>query len=880
MKTPKARSTVQVGDIEKISGEVNIASGNIIKNIRTIYERSLTAAEEEARARSLEGKLLAEGVSSYIQRLQIQAKNERRTSIPYKGLLEYRLAEAESFHGRRQAIESLLETMGRGPLAILHAESGAGKTSLLQAGITPRILAHGHLPLYLRPYDKSPSLAIKQAFLPDLSQSPLLAQTPLRDFLARIMKILGKKSSLFIIIDQFEEFFIRVDEKERATFINELGECLDDKALNVHWLISLRSEYFGLLANFRPRIHNPYENDFLLNRLTREEAREAITAPARKFKINFEPGLVDEILDDLGRDQVAPPQLQLVCSALYETLTPGEKLLTKEIYEVREGGTNGILHGHLERVMKRLPPEERATARQVLESLITSVQQRALRSRTELIQSLSARGLNLPDLQSAIDQLVESRLLRVEESDEGPAYELAHDYLLDKIKLDPEVVKRKQAEELLEQGLLNWRKHNLLIAPDAQKVIEDQKANLIIPSESAKVLFLSAIEYGRPAEAWANLISIKEREALIRYYLQERGAKKSQAGLWGLRHYLTPLLRSRVATLRFGLGLLTYLWKIILVALVCAFGGVLVFALIYSTSRYTGWNKIGKLNVQCLGGNQPSRPLVAIDALDGSHVVIYDRGSGKLCETKDTGIRWQSVEMDLTINATVHSVAVNKHIFILTDQNIVYQTQNSAWAKIDLPGGVPLPLQEIAISPDQMTIYAVGIHGPIYTYDMNTHQWNNILLDEVTGEITDLTVNSWYLAISTTGGIWYQSTNNTGNWEKFNFRLDRQPTVVSIGMYRILPSWGGDIVNLKESDRLIALTEAGEFYSADLTTEDGMASLSAPYGLDPKADNLSLAVNQNSNFAVDATGVFCKQTWIVLEVEWRKYLFSDDKPCH
>jgi hypothetical protein len=46
MKTPQVRTSVQVGNIEKISGEVNIAAGNIIKNIRMIYERSLTAVEE------------------------------------------------------------------------------------------------------------------------------------------------------------------------------------------------------------------------------------------------------------------------------------------------------------------------------------------------------------------------------------------------------------------------------------------------------------------------------------------------------------------------------------------------------------------------------------------------------------------------------------------------------------------------------------------------------------------------------------------------------------------------------------------------------------------------------------------------------------------
>lgn len=874
-----AQSNIRVSGISGISGEVNIASGNIIRNIRTIYERSLTAAEELSKARSLEGKLLAEGVSSYIQRLQTQAKNERGTGTPYKGLLEYRLAEAESFHGRKQARKSLLETMARGPLAILHAESGAGKTSLLQAGIAPRILAHGHLPLYLRPYDKSPSLAIKKAFLPDLGQSPILAQSPLRDFLARVAKILGKNSALFIMLDQFEEFFLRVDEKEQAAFINELGECLDDKALSVCWLISLRSEYFGRLANFRPRIQNPYENDFLLNRLTREEAREAIVTPAQKHKIKFEPGLVDKILDDLGTNQIVPPQLQLVCSALYEALALGENLFTKEMYEVREGGTNGILRGHLERVLKRLTPNGRVTAHQVLEALITSVQQRALRPRTELIHSLLARGMDASDLQSTIDQLVESRLLRVEESDDGPVYELAHDYLLDEIKLDPEMIKIKQAEELLAQGLSNWRKHQLLIAPDVQKVVEEQKENLIISSEAAKVLFLSAIEHRRPADGCADLISAKELEALITSFLEEDDGKNSRAGLWGLRRYLTPWLRVRVLAIRFGLGLLTYFWRLILILLVSALGVLLIFALIYSTPQFVNWTEISKLGGQCLDGNQTSRPLAAIDALDGSHIFVFDRGSGKLCETKDTGVWWQSIETNLSTETMVKSITANEHAYILTDQEIVHQTENSTWETIALPSEAQFPLQEIAISTNRASIFVIGLHGPLYAYDTNQQRWNKIHLEGVTGEITDMAVNYGYLAVSTTEGIWYQNINGNGNWKKFDNHLNREITIVSVAMYRHIPSWAGNIIDWRDSDRLLALTDTGELYSAYLTEKRGLESLPTPFSLNPTPDSLSLAVNQNSNFAVNATSILCKQTWIMLEVEWWKYKFCDNKPC-
>lgn len=52
---------VKVGTVTDVSGKVNIAAGDIIKNIKTIHQRALTAAEEAARARKLENKLLAQG---------------------------------------------------------------------------------------------------------------------------------------------------------------------------------------------------------------------------------------------------------------------------------------------------------------------------------------------------------------------------------------------------------------------------------------------------------------------------------------------------------------------------------------------------------------------------------------------------------------------------------------------------------------------------------------------------------------------------------------------------------------------------------------------------------------------------------------------------
>ncbi|HKZ70249.1 MAG TPA: ATP-binding protein, partial [Anaerolineales bacterium] len=215
---PPSERNLNIGNQATIGGDV-VGRDKIIYNLNIIQR---TAAEEVAQTRDLERQRLAQGVSGFVQRLLAQAEKKAGSGGPYKGLLEYRLSDSELFFGRERAIRDLMQNLGRGPLTVLHSESGTGKTSLLQAGISPRLIGAGHLPLYLRPYNVEPLLAIKRAFISDPSQTPILAAAPLRDFLRQVSDVLGLQTTLYILIDQFEELFTQLSELERGEFIREL----------------------------------------------------------------------------------------------------------------------------------------------------------------------------------------------------------------------------------------------------------------------------------------------------------------------------------------------------------------------------------------------------------------------------------------------------------------------------------------------------------------------------------------------------------------------------------------------------------------------------------------------------------------------------------
>ncbi len=508
-----------------ISGDL-VGRDKIINNIQNIYQRALSAAEEAATDRSLETQALAQGVGALAQRLHAIASDtsDTRGGSPYKGLLAYRLSDSEIFFGRSQAIAAVLSRLQRGVFTVLHSESGAGKSSLIQAGLAPRLIGAGHLPLYLRPYNANPVQIIKRAFIADPSIAPVLATAPLREFLRQTSEILGPQTVLYIILDQAEELFTQLDDDGRAEFITELAECVDDPSLNVRWVLSLRTEFFGNLANFRPQIANPFENDFRLNRLNHTEAAEVVIEPARQSELIFEDGLVDELLGDLGRDNLPPPQLQLVCSGLYDGLPPGATTFTRAQYAAA-GGANGILRDHLARVMGRnLKPAQRPIAQRVFESLITADGRRAVHTLAELRADLNANqlhGLAAETLAEVLNQLVDSRLLRAQEKDETAeaglayelasglsaemtqalAYELAHDYLLDQIRLDPDVQARKAAQELLEQEVRTYQRYKTLLTPERLAVIAPHRATLRLTPEAEQLLTASEAEVEREQRA-------------------------------------------------------------------------------------------------------------------------------------------------------------------------------------------------------------------------------------------------------------------------------------------------------------------------------------------------------------------------------------------
>ena len=536
--TPDGERNIQyIGDIidtGDVSGS-NIAIGAGAQVIANYILNKLSAAEEMKQSVDDAEERLARAILQKVEiytRLLSKPQTEA-VDNPYRSLLNYRVEDAPFFYGRQKAIQAMLTHLNRNRLTILQADSGSGKTSLIQAGLSARLLAAKHLPLYIRPLNEPPHQAIKRAFLPDYDTLAELSrfrdsQMSLQGFLRRVTSYLGPRK-LFIFIDQFEEFFDNLTPEKEA-FVTELQKCIDDPDLDVRWVLSLREEYFSKLLRLFDAVR-PYENYYFLDTFHLDEAQEVITQPALKFDVTYSEGLVQRIIEDVADDnnRLVPVHVQLVCSALFterQTQSNPQIISARLYYKARGSGDHkapgakGILRSHLSRTLnEQMSGQERKLAWRVLHTLVSAQKKRAQCSRAEIDGELQKGDDSLPVDAALLDRVLlaleNSSLIRKENDDHDELqYELAHEYLLDEIEIDPQMLAIKLAQEILEQELFYYRNNGVLLAKDKYELVSSQRAHLHLDDASRELLEKSEVQQTR------ELREAQERERKTRQWLR------------------------------------------------------------------------------------------------------------------------------------------------------------------------------------------------------------------------------------------------------------------------------------------------------------------------------------------------------------------------
>lgn len=501
---PIPDSIISTGGVY-IGGNVDTGGGNFAGRDMNIFMRSQREELHDyfASAVPLYATVLMQRVLS--------AQSQQFIKEPYKFLDSFDLEDTNFFFGRSTAVHALYEAVSHNRLTVLHAKSGAGKTSLLNAGLAPRLIMNGRLPIYARAL-QDPVQAVKRAVLP-MSAGPWpdqLNKLSLSEFLGFVYRHRPPNvQELVLVLDQFEEFFIFWPLREqRQPFVDDFAKCYYDSQLPVQIVLSLRKDYYSDLAEFGPFIPTVFRSQLRLDPMERTQVAMAITKPVIKLEnpVAYTPDLLDAILDDLVSSGVELPHMQIVCKRLYEARVASTKLIDLSTYE-RLGRARGILGNYLNGMLVGYPDRTQTVAKAVLKELVTSEATKRALPYSTLVRRVKAAPSDLDD---TLTFLVNDRLLRRDDVEDEIIYEMAHEYLITEIKqwIDTSDLAFKQVEELLSREVINWRIHRTLIPRDRLELIYTQRSRLgNIDDATGECLLRSALQSDFAVEGWMHCVA-------------------------------------------------------------------------------------------------------------------------------------------------------------------------------------------------------------------------------------------------------------------------------------------------------------------------------------------------------------------------------------
>lgn len=396
-------------------------------------------------------------------------EEETEAACPYLGLGSYRRENRALFFGRTRATTELttLVRQSTGIIALVGA-SGAGKSSLLAAGLIPALTdweittctpgSHPYAALLTAlGYPPSESSGIESpsptAISGAESQSPTaesgtgpkaaesVANTPehsaesVADTTDEAAPSEPRPGSAdhalapradgprrLVVIDQFEELFTTcTDERERELFLAILDRCARRTDDPVAVVLALRADFYAHCLNYLVLQDTLEHRNFLLGPMRTDELAQAVSGPARAAGLELEPGLEELVITELcgagdhhGRRTYDPGALPLLSHVMAATWQYREgRRLTVTGYR-KAGGVVGSVAETAEYAWNELSSAQRSAAKDLLLGLVTVSQDATDTRRAAPRADLLHRAGNPEDATAALELLSRTRLLTLD----------------------------------------------------------------------------------------------------------------------------------------------------------------------------------------------------------------------------------------------------------------------------------------------------------------------------------------------------------------------------------------------------------------------------------------------------------------------------------
>jgi WD40 repeat protein len=381
-----------------IEGEPSSVLGNRATN-NNIYsedDRSVTINRDANKSIIIPGDRNTANITitNYYYReetqiLPVESTNTAEENIPcpYRGLFHFGPNDAEFFFGREVFIQELFTTtQTRNFIPVLGA-SGSGKSSLVMAGLVPKLQKEGYWKFtHFRP-SSDPFHALAESLVPlyepdknateQMRQARQLAEyfvegsVPLQDVLSQIERNYPNHRVL-LIADQFEELYtLCTEQKIRYRFLDILltsFQLSSSQSQSSHVLVAtMRADFLGNALSYR-RFADVLQNaDIKLGPMNREELSQVIVKPAEKLGVTFEAGLRERILDDVEDEPGNLPLLEFALTELWKRRKG--KQLTHAAYE-EIGQVQGALARHADENYSKLSAAQKEQVRRIFIQLV------------------------------------------------------------------------------------------------------------------------------------------------------------------------------------------------------------------------------------------------------------------------------------------------------------------------------------------------------------------------------------------------------------------------------------------------------------------------------------------------------------------------------
>jgi tetratricopeptide (TPR) repeat protein len=416
---------------------------------------------------------------------------------PWLGLASYTEETRSYFYGREEEVAELCRRVQRKQLTILFGQSGLGKTSILRAGIVPRLRPEGYCPVYVRidysPDSPVPTEQIKQAIFRATQAAGAWTQPgtavsgeSLWEFLHHRDDVLrdasGKTLIPLLIFDQFEELFTLAQSDDfgrqrAAQFIEDLADLVENRApkaleakmdadesaveefdftrSDYRILIALREDYLAHLEGLKGAMPSISQNRMRLARMTGAQALSAVVKPGGKLVSEEVAGSIVRFVAggaELANAEVEPALLSLICRELNNArIAQGKPEISADLLA---GSRDTILSEFYERALADQP----AGVRQFIEdNLLTESGHRESLAEERVQKGLIAAGASA----NALFTLVDRRLLRIEERLDVRRVELTHDVLTGVVRASRDVRLEREARDEAERKLATQREREL-----------------------------------------------------------------------------------------------------------------------------------------------------------------------------------------------------------------------------------------------------------------------------------------------------------------------------------------------------------------------------------------------------------------------------------